>query len=55
MIQSFERLQDGGTHRDDEEDKQYDKFRVHFTEGEPVERNAFLVDYPTDQTSTLLA
>lgn len=55
IIESFERLQDGGTHRDQDEDKQYDKFRVHFTEGEPVERNAFLVDYPTDQTSTLPA
>lgn len=53
MISSFERIQDGGTHRDDTEDKQYDKFLIHFTEGEPVERNAFLVDFPTNQTSTL--
>lgn len=53
MISSFERIQDGGKYRDDEEDKQYDKFRIHFTEGEPVERNAFLVDFPTNQTSTL--
>lgn len=52
-ITSFERVQDGGEHRDTAEGKQYDKFRVHFTEGEPVERNAFLVDYPTDQLSTL--
>ena len=29
MIQSFERLQDGGAHQDDEEDKQYHKFRIH--------------------------
>lgn len=53
MITSFERIQDGGKHRDNAQDKQFDKFRVHFTEGKPVERNAFLVDYPTDQTSTL--
>lgn len=55
MITSFERIQDGGEHRDNAEDKQFDKFRVHFTEGKPVERNAFLVDYPTDQRSTLPA
>lgn len=51
IITSFERIQDGGKHRDNAEDKQFDTFRVHFTEGKPVERNAFLVDYPTDQTS----
>ncbi|KAJ5123269.1 FAD-dependent pyridine nucleotide-disulfide oxidoreductase [Penicillium atrosanguineum] len=53
MISWVERLQDGGKNRDDDEDKQFDKFNIHFTEGEPVERNAILIDVPTNQTSTL--
>lgn len=53
MISSFERLQDGGKNRDEDKDEQFDKFNIHFTEGEPVERNAFLIDVPTGQTSTL--
>lgn len=54
-ITSFQRIQDGGQYRDNATGMQYDKFLLHFTEGEPVERNAFLVEYPTDQTSTLPA
>ncbi|KAJ5902877.1 FAD-dependent pyridine nucleotide-disulfide oxidoreductase, partial [Penicillium taxi] len=51
-ISSFERTQDGSVNRD-EQGKQYDMFLIRFTEGDPVERNAFLVDFPTNQTSTL--
>ncbi|KAJ5171159.1 FAD-dependent pyridine nucleotide-disulfide oxidoreductase [Penicillium coprophilum] len=54
-ITSIERLQDGGKDRDEKEHKQFDKFRLHFTTGEPVERNALIVNFPTVQTSTLPA
>lgn len=53
IITAFERLQDGGEHQNEAEDMQFDKFNVHFAEGDPVERNAFLIDVPTGQTSTL--
>ncbi|KAJ6050283.1 uncharacterized protein N7446_005479 [Penicillium canescens] len=52
-IASIERLQDGGKNRSDTEHAQYDKFRVHFTTGEPVERNAFIINVPTAQYSSL--
>jgi thioredoxin reductase len=32
---------------------EYDLFRVDFSEGDPVERAAFLVSYPSEQTSKL--
>lgn len=53
-ISSIERLQDGGKDRGDS-DRQFDKFRLHFTTGEPVERNALIVNFPTVQTSSLPA
>jgi thioredoxin reductase len=54
-IASIERLQDGGKNRSETEHAQYDKFRVHFTTGEPVERSAFMVNVPTAQYSSLPA
>ncbi|KAJ5083859.1 hypothetical protein NUU61_008438 [Penicillium alfredii] len=50
-ISSIERIQDGSTHRN--ASGQYDKFRVHFTHGKPVERNAFIVNFPSVQRSDL--
>jgi thioredoxin reductase len=54
-ISSIERLRDGGKNRDEGADAQFDKFRLHFTTGEPVERNALIVNFPTVQTSSLPA
>jgi thioredoxin reductase len=54
-ISSIERIQDGGKDRDENSDSQFDKFRLHFTTGEPVERNALIVNFPTVQTSSLPA
>ncbi|KAJ5787618.1 FAD-dependent pyridine nucleotide-disulfide oxidoreductase [Penicillium paradoxum] len=54
-ISSIERLQDGGKNRDENAHAQFDKFRLHFTTGEPVERNALIVNFPTEQTSSLPA
>ncbi|KAJ6155209.1 FAD-dependent pyridine nucleotide-disulfide oxidoreductase [Penicillium chermesinum] len=54
-ISSLERIQDGGVHRNKTIDEQYDKFLVHFTEGEPIERNAFIINAPTVQYSQLPA
>lgn len=51
-ITEIERIQDGSEHHDDQ-GRQFDKFLVHFTEGEPVERNAFITNYPTAQRSAL--
>jgi thioredoxin reductase len=51
-ITSFERVQDGGENRN-EVGQQFDIFRVHFTEGEPVVRNAFLTNFETAQRSSL--
>ncbi|KAL4903450.1 hypothetical protein BDW74DRAFT_168969 [Aspergillus multicolor] len=51
-IESFERIQDGGENRNDQ-GQQFDKFLVHFTEGDPVERNAFLTNFETAQRSSL--
>ncbi|OJJ53916.1 hypothetical protein ASPSYDRAFT_162148 [Aspergillus sydowii CBS 593.65] len=51
-IASIERLQDGGDNRSDD-GKQFDIFRIHFTEGEPVIRNAFLTNFGTSQRSSL--
>ncbi|KAI9370736.1 hypothetical protein BJX61DRAFT_548765 [Aspergillus egyptiacus] len=52
-ITSIERLQDGGEHTNEAGDMQIDVFRIHFTEGEPVVRNAFLTNFGTAQRSTL--
>ncbi|KAL3478419.1 hypothetical protein BJX99DRAFT_224462 [Aspergillus californicus] len=52
-ISSFERIQDGGKVTNDAGDQQIDIFRIHFTEGEPVIRNAFLTNYDTAQRSSI--
>lgn len=52
-IASLERLQDGGEVGKPEKGLEIDKFRVHFTEGPSVVRNAFLANFPTKQQSTL--
>ncbi|KAJ5179960.1 hypothetical protein N7492_003170 [Penicillium capsulatum] len=52
-IDSIERLQDGGKHRNATSGAQYDKFRVHFTEGKPVDRATFIVNFSTAQRSDL--
>ena len=52
-ITSIERLQDGGEVQDAEQHKEFDIFRVHFAEGEPVVRNAFLTNFPAVQRSEL--
>lgn len=52
-ISSFERLQDGGDHRDVKTNQQFDKFRVHFTDGEPVDRSAFITNFKSEQRSSL--
>ena len=54
-ISSIERLEDGGDNRGENGDQQFDKFRLHFTTGEPVDRNAIIINVPTVQTSTLPA
>jgi thioredoxin reductase len=54
-IAALERLQDGSIHRNRTTDTQFDKFRVHFTTGEPVDRSAFIVNFPTTQYSSLPA
>ncbi|KAJ5288110.1 hypothetical protein N7478_003796 [Penicillium angulare] len=52
-ISSIERIQDGGVHRNNTADVQYDKFLVHFTQGAPIERGAFIINAPTVQHSNL--
>lgn len=52
-IASIERLQDGETHQNKTADMQFDKFLVHFTTGEPVERNAFITNFAAVQRSSL--
>ncbi|KAJ5884385.1 hypothetical protein N7504_011957 [Penicillium tannophilum] len=54
-ITRIERTQDGETHQNTTTDQQFDKFLIHFTEGEPVERGAFIINAPTVQHSTLPA
>lgn len=53
-ITSIERIQNGEDHKDDE-GRQFDIFRLHFTEGEPIDRNALITNYPTEQRSSLPA
>ncbi|GES59423.1 FAD-dependent pyridine nucleotide-disulfide oxidoreductase [Aspergillus terreus] len=52
-VTRIERLQDGETHQNKTADLQFDKFLIHFTEGDPVERNAFITNFPAVQRSTL--
>ncbi|KAL2846092.1 hypothetical protein BJY01DRAFT_176147 [Aspergillus pseudoustus] len=52
-IASFTRLQDGGEVQNEAHDQQLDVFRVDFTEGEPIVRNAFLTNFGTAQRSGL--
>lgn len=52
-IASIERIQNGETHQNKTADLQFDKFLVHFTDGEPIERNAFITNFPSIQHSTL--
>jgi thioredoxin reductase len=52
-IASIERLQDGETHQNKTADMQFDKFLVHFTTGEPIERNAFITNFAAVQRSSL--
>ncbi|KAA8643064.1 hypothetical protein EYZ11_008896 [Aspergillus tanneri] len=51
-ISSFERIQDGEDNHDDE-GREFDIFRVHFTNGSSVDRNAFITNYPTAQRSSI--
>lgn len=52
-ISSIQRVQDGGKNRTTTQ--QFDKFRVHFTQGEPVTRGAFIANFPSVQFSDLPA
>ncbi|KAJ5160934.1 uncharacterized protein N7482_007938 [Penicillium canariense] len=52
-IASIERIQDGETHQNKTADLQFDKFLVHFTTGEPIERNAFITNFASVQRSSL--
>ncbi|KAJ5585614.1 uncharacterized protein N7459_005414 [Penicillium hispanicum] len=52
-ISSIQRLQDGAVVQNKTTDQQFDKFRVHFTTGDPIDRNAFIVNFPAVQRSDL--
>ncbi|KAB8075999.1 hypothetical protein BDV29DRAFT_170857 [Aspergillus leporis] len=52
-IESFERIQDGGELKDRNGTRQLDIFRVHFTNGSSVDRNAFITNFPSEQRSDL--
>ncbi|KAJ5668705.1 hypothetical protein N7462_009775 [Penicillium macrosclerotiorum] len=52
-IASIERIQDGETHQNKTADLQFDKFLIHFTTGDPIERNAFITNFPSVQRSSL--
>ena len=52
-IASIERVQDGSKVNDPEKDIQFDKFLIHFADGSTAERNAFFLNVPTVQRSTL--
>lgn len=58
VMTRIERLRDGADPSADPSLPSYpehDLFRVHFDSGEPVLRNAFIINVPTDQASTLPA
>ncbi|KAF7596600.1 hypothetical protein BBP40_001001 [Aspergillus hancockii] len=52
-IESFERIQDGEEVKDRNGTRQLDIFRIHFTNGSHVDRNAFITNYPSEQRSDL--
>lgn len=52
VIASFERLQDGNTHKDNH-GRQFDIFRIHFVDGSHEDRHAFMTNYPSAQRSDL--
>ncbi|KAL1847444.1 hypothetical protein Plec18167_005165 [Paecilomyces lecythidis] len=51
-ITEIERIQDGEAHQDSQ-GRQFDRFRLHFINGDPVIRNAFLTNFPSEQRSAL--
>ena len=53
-ITGIQRIQDGEEHKDDQ-GRQYDIFRLNFTEGDPVDRNALITNFPSEQRSDLPA
>ncbi|EGX88789.1 FAD-dependent pyridine nucleotide-disulfide oxidoreductase [Cordyceps militaris CM01] len=56
VMTSVERLRDGADPAADPSlptHPEHDLFRVHFATGEPVLRNAFIINVPTEQASTL--
>lgn len=58
VLTSIERLRDGADPSADPSlptHPEHDLFRVHFATGEPVLRNAFVINVPTDQASSLPA
>lgn len=52
-IQSIDRLQDGSTHNDPAEDREFDLFCVNLADGTSVERAAFITNFPDEQLSSL--
>ncbi|RAL09144.1 NAD(P)/FAD-dependent oxidoreductase [Aspergillus homomorphus CBS 101889] len=54
-IASIERLQDGAENRSDDGSAMLDVFRVWFTDGDSLVRNAFITNYPTAQRSDIPA
>lgn len=52
-IAFIERLQDGETHQNKTANMQFDKFRVHFTTGHPIDRAAFITNFAAVQRSSL--
>lgn len=52
-IVSIDRLQDGSTNNDPDQDLEFDLFRVNLTDGSSIERAAFITNFLDDQQSTL--
>lgn len=52
-IARIEHTQNGEVHQNKTADLQFDKFIVHFTDGKPIERSAFITNFPAVQRSTL--
>ncbi|KAK2749880.1 hypothetical protein FQN57_005296 [Myotisia sp. PD_48] len=53
IITSIERLQDGSTHNDPIQWKEFDLFRINFESGPSIDRGAFIANFPTVQRSDL--
>ncbi|KAM5442883.1 hypothetical protein MferCBS31731_002269 [Microsporum ferrugineum] len=53
VIQSIVRLRDGSKVGDKENWKEYDLFRINFTDGKSTERNALITNFPAVQRSDL--